>query len=429
MNKSLQALQNLTIDGHYKSFPQHRSAIALGDIGKQAWNVLKQDLPFPLALIKESALQHNLQWMQNFCQATGTKLCPHGKTTMSPQLFHRQLENGAWGMTVATVQQLRICREHEISRVILANQLIGKRDIEYVMSELERDHSFEFYCLVDSVEQIKLLNETLSVRNFSRPLNVLLEVGQAGGRAGCRSLKIATAVARAVQASGGKIELHGIECYEGLAAGTHSERTDQVVRLLDQARETYAACKEYFVPERIIFTAGGSAYFDLVADNFSVLKDQAEIILRSGCYLTHDAKFYGKLFAEAQSRHKLPPQLDEGLKPALEVWGMVQSKPEPNLAIVTLGKRDVSFDTELPTPKKWFREGVMQAPRDLSKAYQITQLNDQHGYLKLPSDAALKVGDLVGFDISHPCTTFDRWQLIYLVDDDYQVASAIRTFF
>ena len=36
---------------------------------------------------------------------------------------------------------------------------------------------------------------------------------------------------------------------------------------------------------------------------------------------------------------------------------------------------------------------------------------------------------MVGFGISHPCLTFDKWLVMMLVDDDFHVIGAIRTFF
>ena len=61
--------------------------------------------------------------------------------------------------------------------------------------------------------------------------------------------------------------------------------------------------------------------------------------------------------------------------------------------------------------------------------HSITRLNDQHAFLRCPAGSPLAVGDLVGLGISHPCTTFDKWSLISVVNDTYDVVGAIRTFF
>ncbi len=148
---------SIMLDGRTKGLPAGTSALSRDDIARAGWNILREDLPLPLAVLKESSLQHNSAWMKSFREMTGVAIAPHGKTTMSPELYARQLADGAWGITVATVQQLRVCREHGIKRVVLANQLVGKQAIAYVRNELARDPEFEFCCLVDSIAGVEML--------------------------------------------------------------------------------------------------------------------------------------------------------------------------------------------------------------------------------------------------------------------------------
>jgi D-serine deaminase-like pyridoxal phosphate-dependent protein len=104
----------------------------------------------------------------------------------------------------------------------------------------------------------------------------------------------------------------------------------------------------------------------------------------------------------------------------------VHSRPEPDLAIVGFGKRDVSYDMGLPRPLTVRgRDGVVRAAAGM----EVFRLNDQHAYLRVPPGDGLAVGDLVGSGLAHPCTVFDKWRSIPVVDDDYRVVSAIRTYF
>jgi D-serine dehydratase len=121
----------------------------------------------------------------------------------------------------------------------------------------------------------------------------------------------------------------------------------------------------------------------------------------------------------------MPP--GPGLKPALELWACVHSMPEPGRAIVSIGKRDTSFDAGLPRPIKWCRSRA-DGPQALV-GHEVVRLDDQHAYLDIPAESPLIVGDLVGFGISHPCTTFDRWPALYLVDDGLTVTGTVQTFF
>ena len=206
-------LQSL-VDPTAKGWPL-RQPLPLGEIGQQDWNVLRQDLPLPVALIKASALSNNSRWMRSFLERFGVAICPHGKTTMAPQLFARQFADGAWGITVATVQQLQVCRRFGVQRVIMANQLVGRQAIHEVLAELGADPSFWFACLVDSVELVEQLAAEIRAFELDRPLQVLLEGGYPGGRTGCRSREQALAVARAVAATP-ELALVGIEGFEGL---------------------------------------------------------------------------------------------------------------------------------------------------------------------------------------------------------------------
>jgi D-serine deaminase-like pyridoxal phosphate-dependent protein len=349
------------------------------------------DLPLPALLLRESAVVHNMRVMQRFCDERGLSLAPHGKTTMAPELIRRQLEAGAWAMTAATVPQLAVMRAAGARRVIVANQLVGAPEIAW----LERERAdVEVLCLVDSLEGVAALDA-----GVQRPLSVLIEVGAT--RAGCRTEEQALAVADAVTAAP-RLVLAGVEGFEGtLEAGAVDpflDRMRAVVEALD-ARGAFAAVDE------IVVTAGGSMFFDRVAERLRLegLSRPVRLVLRSGCYVTHDDGIY------AQST----PLGD--LRAALELRARVLSCPEPGLAIAGFGKRDAPYDLGLP---------VVREPAGV----EVQALNDQHAYLR-DERGVLRVGDTIVCGISHPCTAFDKWPLIAVIDDDDVVIGAIRTTF
>jgi D-serine dehydratase len=428
----LDDLLSAPVEPTTKGWPALAGALPLGEIGRQGWNLLRQDLPLPVAVLKRTALGHNSRWMRRFLEHFDVRLCPHGKTTMAPQLFARQLADGAWGITVATVQQLMVCRRFDVPRVLMANQLIGRQAIREVIAALEADPSFEFLCVVDSMAGVSALRRELADHPLGRPFEVLLEGGVAGGRTGCRSPHEALAVARAV-ASAPELALVGIEGFEDVMGGSVAEAEPRIEAFLGYLVDLARACAEQklFAPGPVILSAGGSKYFDRVTSAFrsADLGRTVEIVLRSGCYLSHDSKIYTDAFARLGERTPEVQQLGEGLKPALELWAAVQSTPEPGLAIATMGKRDVSHDVDLPLPRQWCRPSLQTQPQNLGPGFEVIALYDQHACLRVPPDSPLRVGDLVSFGISHPCTTFDKWRLLYVVDDDYTVTEAIRTFF
>jgi D-serine dehydratase len=429
----LDELLRMPVDPTVKGWPARAGTLPLGEVGAKGWNLLREDLPLPAAVIRRSTLEHNSRWMRSFLERFDALICPHGKTTMAPQLFARQLADGAWGITVATAQQLMVCRRFGVTRVLMANQPTGRQAIQAALAELADDPSFEFLCLIDSVRGVEGLAEEVRAFRLDRPIQVLLEAGLPGGRTGCRSLADALEVARAAAAAP-ELALVGVEAFEGLIREATPEASARKVEgLLDFVVETAIACdrEDLYAPGQVLLSAGGSAFFDRVAQRFRAanLNREVKVVLRSGCYLTHDSQMYHRLFAELCERTPEARRIGPGLRPALEVWAYVQSVPEPGLAIVTMGKRDVSYDAGLPVPEQWFRPGLHARPQSLGEGFRVTGLNDQHAYLGVPEDGPLEIGDMVAFGISHPCTTFDKWQLLYVVDDDYRVVEALRTFF
>jgi len=425
-------LDAFVLDHRVKGMPGGLGELPLGRIGEQGWNILREDLPLPVAVLKESALAHNGDWMRRFLAASGALIAPHGKTTMSPQLFARQLADGAWAMTVATVHQLQVARDFGVGRIVLANQLVGRQAIRYVLSELRHDPGFDFYCLVDSEANVAALAAAAREMAVGRPVQLLLEGGYPGGRTGARSLAQALDVAHAVKMAEPYLALRGIEGFEGLFHGATAEETaGQVAGFLDFLVDIAVAAERerLFAPDRLILSAGGSAFYDLVVRRFREAGIGRDFLLltRSGCYLTHDSVLYRDAFAALRHRSPEVDDIGRGLRPALEVWAYVQSRPEPEKALLTMGKRDVSYD-ELPVPLHWARPGDA-VPRPLSEGHHVSGLNDQHCHMSLPAHSPLQVGDMVAFGISHPCLTFDKWQVICVVDDAYTVTSAIRTFF
>ncbi len=433
MSAPLDALLDQPIDDTSKGFPCGRPASRLKDIGLQGWNLLRQDLPLPCAVLKESALDHNSQWMRRFLSATGTRLAPHGKTTMSPQLFHRQIEDGAWAITLASAQQVMVARRFGIRRILLANEILDPPGIAAIIEELRRDPDFDFYCLVDSIAGVERLADAALANPPGRPVQVLLEGGIAGMRAGVRDLDAALGVARAVAAARPRLALRGVEGFEGLIASPdHAEAEARVGAFLDFLVEIARACEKeaLFAEGPVILSAGGSAYYDLVAERFADAGLGREVwpVVRAGCYLSHDSVSYRTAFARILERSRQARTQGDGLRPAIELWAHVLSRPEATRAILGFGKRDAGFDAGFPVPQVWFRPNDRH-PKPVPEGHRVVALNDQHAHLELPAGSPLGVGDMVGLGISHPCLTFDRWTFMPIVDDDYRVVSAIRTFF
>ena len=421
----------MQIHNGFKGFPGHHMPVNISQIGLQKWNVLKGDFPLPLAVIKETAIEHNLLWMKDFCEKRQLDIAPHGKTSMSPELYARQLDAGAWGISFANVFQASLGIRHGVKRIIIANQVYQQADLEALSVLLATYPDIRVYFLVDSVEQVDAIEKWQSSTQSKKPFTVLIELGIQGKRTGCREHEQAMTLARKIKDTRGLL-LCGIECYEGaLATCDHEHDQASVAALMNRVQQLAVACEKenLFENEEILLTAGGSAIFDLVAQHLKPqLQRPTRAILRSGCYLTHDHVHYRKMLKCVGERL----QLRETLRPALEVISSVQSCPEAGLALLTMGKRDVSYDMDLPVAI-WRAKLGDKVVSGVPSHWEITALNDQHAYLKFnPATPTLEhphVGQIIGSGISHPCTTFDKWRWMPIVNDHYLAINAISICF
>lgn len=398
--------------------------VAPEDAARLRWNLLREDLSLPCAVLYEDCLQHNLAWMQEFIAAYGMKLAPHGKTTMAPKLFAMQIAGGAWGITLATAHQTLVAYTHGVRRVLMANELVGRENMATI-ARLLADPEFEFYCLVDSAALVEQLGAFFRERGLR--LRMLLELGVAGGRTGIRDESQLETVLKALSRWSDSIVLCGVEIYEGVLEDEDSiraflRRAVMVTRRLVEEKR--------FAREPVLLSGAGSAWYDVVAEEFSAagFGDDVEIILRPGCYLTHDIGVYRAAQARIEASNPVAHAMQSGLLPALQVWAYVQSVPEPGRAIVGMGKRDAAFDAGLPVAALWFRPGDA-TPQATPAHWVVTKMMDQHAYLQIAAKDDVRVGDLVGFDISHPCLTFDKWRVIPIVNAKYDVVDLVETYF
>lgn len=421
------ALQSERIDWRFKGLPAAAQGLTVAQAIERRLNLFRDGFLGPLVVLDAPALEHNLTTMANWCTAKGVAHAPHGKTTMAPQLFARQFELGAWAMTTANASQLRVYRAFGVNRIVLANQFLDPAGLRWLAAELDRDPELECCCWVDSERGVALMTEVLSEAGASRPVDVLVELGAPGGRTGVRDQHTALEVARAAAASP-VLRLVGVAGYEG--AVTHTVSADglsTVEHYLARLRElvTSIAREGLFGGlDRVIVTAGGSSFFDLVTDAITApWPDGLPVfpVLRSGAYVTHDDGFYRRTspLGETTRITGAPP-----LRSALRAWAQVTSRPTADMALLTMGKRDVPYDLDFPMPQRIRRpDGVVPLT-----GCEVSALNDQHTFLRLGPDSRVEVGDWIGFGLSHPCTTFDKWQLIPVVDGE-TVVDLIRTYF
>ncbi|HEX5201087.1 MAG TPA: alanine racemase [Actinoplanes sp.] len=385
------------VDWRSKGFFVPDGERTASDYAKERPSLFGGGFTWPVLALRREAVLANIATMAAYAERHGLLFAPHAKTTMAPGLIAAQFDAGAWGMTVATPSQALVLRRLGVGRILIANEVLDPVALRWLATQED------IYFQVDSPAGVAATAAVPEGR-----LRVFVELGHAGGRTGVRTLEDLEAVARAAQVAP-RLELAGVTAYEGQLT-TQPEVDDFLDQVVAGVRRLKAAGIEFS-----LVSAGGSAWFDRVVARLAALPRDLRLILRSGASVTHDDGFY-------RSRTPFRRVPAEGpLTAALEIWAQVLSTPEPGLAIAGMGKRDAPFDEGLPVPMEVRRHGTT-----LEVAASVTKLNDHHTYLAADG---LAPGDLIRFGISHPCTAFDKWRHIPVVDEDRRVVDVLQTFF
>ncbi|MYQ45647.1 amino acid deaminase [Streptomyces sp. SID4985] len=417
---ALSRLARERVDHRFKGLPPDAAGLTVGELTDQRRNLFSGDFATPLLALSAERLEHNLALMEAYTERHGLAFAPHGKTSMAPQLFARQVERGAWGITVAVPHQVWVAREFGIERIFLANELVDPAALRRLAAELSADPAFRFVCYVDSVRGVELMDAALA--GTDRPVDVVVELAAGeGARTGARTEADCLAVAAAVAATD-TLRLVGVAGYEGEVPKADPERVAAYLKRLTALAATLDAEGRFAGADEIVVSAGGSAWFDAVAEVFAEIPELSLPVLkllRSGAYLSHDDGHYRRI----TPFNRVP---EEGaLEPAFRLWAQVVSRPEPGQAFANAGKRDAAYDLDLPEAQVVRRDGVERP----ATGVEVSALSDQHMWLRTTPEADVMVGDWIGFGLSHPCTSFDKWPLIPVAEADGTVVEYIRTFF
>ncbi|GLX35228.1 amino acid deaminase [Streptomyces roseochromogenus] len=422
---AVRRLADEPVDHRFKGLPPdaQTAGLTVGGLAAQARGLYDGGFTTPVLTLDADALEHNLSALGEYARRHDLAFAPHGKTCMAPQLFERQLEHGAWGITAAVPHQARVYRAFGIGRIFLANELVDPAALHWVADELTADPGFRFVCYVDSVRGVQLMDRALQGRGAVVDVVVELGAGE-GARTGARTDEDCRAVADAVAATT-TLRLTGIAGYEAEVPGADPDSVHAYLRRLTGLAVEFDKAGR-FAPdlEEIVVSAGGSAWFDAVADVFAAIPPLSRPVLRllrSGAYVSHDHGWYTRL----TPFNRVPEE--GGLRPAFRLWTQVVSRPSPTQAFVNAGKRDIAYDLGLPEAEL-VRDALTGEERPAT-GIRVVKLSDQHAWLETGSADDVQVGDWVALGMSHPCTIFEKWPLIPLVQSDGTVTDFVRTFF
>jgi D-serine deaminase-like pyridoxal phosphate-dependent protein len=403
-------LDSTIIGIEFKGFPLESYGVSIKDFILSKPNIFKSGFQFPLMVLKKDALMNNINLMAKYCASVGAELAPHVKTTMSPQIAKLQVDAGACALTIANLWQAEVFRKFGFNKLIIANEVLDQNSINRI-SNLNKSGQAEIIFYVDSLNGLDIIKKFTPKNGLQ---NLFIEIGTDNGRGGVRDLYLVKQIAEAINQDS-RLQLRGVTGFEGAVPNANrTNKGEEDVRnfcrkIVSAAEVSY----EFRSQHKFIISAGGSAYFEIVAEELNKFDKEKIFLLRSGGYVTHDSKYYEEIYPFRSSVDKF--------QPAIEVWAQVISNPEPGFGVLNLGKRDVGSDLHNPIPIRKYSKNIE------SFSGLIEKLNDQHAFMK--SSESFENADLIGLGVSHPCTTFDKWRLIPLVNDNYVVVDCIHTFF
>jgi len=403
-------LKKQSIEISNKGFPLNSYGKTVEHFLASKPNIFSSGFQFPIMVLKDNALKHNIDRMARFCKSVGAELAPHVKTTMSPQIAQMQVDAGAFALTIANFWQAEIFRNFGFKKLIIANEVLDPTAIAAI-ADLNSKKAAEIIFYVDSIAGLEIIKKYTPKDGIQ---NLFIEIGTDNGRGGIRDLDLVTKIAKNISEDS-RLKLRGVTGFEGAVpnAARTSAGEDSVTKFCQKIVAAANNAYQYKSENEFIISAGGSAYFEIVASELNKFDKPKILLLRSGGYVTHDSRYYEEIYPFRDS--------NDLLLPAIEVWAQVISAPEKEFGVLNLGKRDVGCDLHNPIP-------VAKYSGKLSKfSGEIEKLNDQHGFMRSKEEFA--VSELIGLGISHPCTTFDKWRLIPLVNDNYDVVDCIHTFF
>ncbi len=432
---TVNASANPVIDDRIRGFPPGHSPLALDAIGQQGWKPYDGKMALPLMSLDEVAFAGNLKSMMGYVKDHGIEIAPHAKTPMSTAIAKTLVAAGAWGTTVADIRQASVFLRAGLRRLILGNETGGLPAARRLAAMVAGFPDAELHVFVDSTDVENALRIAWGERGDLPPLGLLVEFG--AGRAGARDMETGIAILDSVLgAETPTFRLTGIAAYEGAAATADpAETINRIKGLMTLTADFLPRVRARISDNRkLIVTAGGSVYFDMVTAGLAeaVATDpNCLLVLRSGAIFFHDHGVYERGLASLDARRGFVVggtvrSASDEFVPALRLWSEVLSRPEAGLAISGMGMRDVANDQGLPRPLALYRDGERRS--DLAGA-EVLRLNDQHAFVKLPDDAGVKVGDVIEFGISHPCTCLDRQAILYSLDREHRVTKAYLTSF
>lgn len=375
--------------------------------------MLIDDLSTPAVLVDHGRLDRNLDRMQARAEEQGVALRPHVKTHKSVEIAERQVDRGASGLTVATIDEAEAFVAAGFQDIRVAYPVVGAGRYRRLLALME-EASISF--CVDTPAGVR--QAAAFYENTGQTVDVLMEVDVGHGRCGVPFGKPGEAVALAKQIVNAPalrlvgVLTHGGQGYHGPQGSESREQAlrrtslEERERILDVAAALFDADIPAIDRDAFEVSLGSTptmTYFENTErDGLTVTE------IRPGNYVFYDATQVGLGACD----------LDDC---ALTVIGTIVSKRRDDSgterAYIDAGKKVVTTDTGAAT--NGYGIALYNATYMRRHPHvDITGLSEEHGWLRIPGAATFEVGDRIRFVPNHACVTVATRDELVIVDDD-----------
>jgi D-serine deaminase-like pyridoxal phosphate-dependent protein len=332
------------------------------------------EIDTPAVLVDVDRAEANIRRAQAYADAAGLALRPHIKTHKLPFFARRQVAAGAVGITCQKIGEAEVMADAGLTDIFLPYNILGRQKLER-LATLHRRATLSV--TADNAATVAGLAEAFA--DTGRRLPVLVECDTGMGRCGVQDEAEAVALARRIAAAPG-LSFGGLMTYP--PAGRAAEANARLAASRDALAAAGLSC------DRI--SSGGTP------DLWQAGEATPATEYRPGTYIYLD-------------RDQLARGVGTPADCALTVLSTVVSRPTATRAILDAGSKALSSDTG-GQPDFGALAGLDGA--------RLTGLSEEHGWVTLPADQALAVGDRVRVLPNHACVVSNLFDVVHLISGE-----------
>lgn len=334
------------------------------------------ELSTPSFLIDLDQMEANIKSVQKLCDDNSKELWPMVKTHKSSQLAKMQMEAGAKGFLVGTLDEAKILAQKGAKRITYAYPVAGEENLNRVI-EINKDT--ELYVSIDCKEQLKPLDDKLEANHMKIKALIIIDSGL--GRFGVQPddvTKLAADVARYKN-----IELAGISTHPGHVYA--SQNMEDVKKYAKQEVTAIKTAKDKLINAgyKVDMVATGST----PTMSFAA-KDENITVLRPGNYIFYD---------NIQMSMGLVKEEDC----AMTVLATVISHPKEGQYLIDAGTKCFGLDKGAHGISLVEGYGFIKGHPELI----ISDLSEEVGKIEVKGKTNIKIGDKLRIIPNHTCSS------------------------